>query len=156
MSIKPRYSSNFKVEVEAIVMPKLNKSLPNQPFEMPSTNLNTYLLAVPNFNISSRIDIIIGADMFPKIIEANCKKICGVLLQKTTFGWNIFGNIKRTTSSKVLAATTTTEIADIERFWELEAEEEAAKPENIECEEFFKSTVQRDTDGKFIVSIPLK
>ena len=30
MSLKPRYSSNFKVEVEAIVMPKLNKSLPNQ------------------------------------------------------------------------------------------------------------------------------
>ena len=30
MSLKPRYSSNFKVEVEAIVMPQQNKSLLNQ------------------------------------------------------------------------------------------------------------------------------
>ena len=82
ISLKPRYSSNFKVDVEAIVMPKLNKSLPNKSFEMPSTKLKKYLLADPNFNISSRIDIIIGADMFPKIIEANCRKISGCCYKK--------------------------------------------------------------------------
>ena len=38
MSSKPRYSSNFKVKLEA---------LPNQSFEMPSTELNTFLLADP-------------------------------------------------------------------------------------------------------------
>ena len=109
LNISPRFQSKFNFEIEAIVIPKLQKTLPNKAFNIPSIELNKYILADPNFNMVGRIDIIIGSDLIPEVIM---KKINEMILQETSLGWKH------------------NDVTDLERFWEIEEDAEDVSMEN--------------------------
>ncbi|XP_036317930.1 uncharacterized protein LOC118732911 [Rhagoletis pomonella] len=96
--------------------------------------------------------MVIGGDIFGRIIDRGIKKHNGVLAQATKFGWILSGIIKQKKPGKVTSAVT-----NLERFWELEEEQdEEAKVEDEMCLKKFEETTKQDADGRFIVEIPFK
>lgn len=88
-----------------------------------------------------------------------------ILIQRTQFGWVVFGAVPNHSSmrfqaSKSLVNSLTYSDADselvksISKLWELQ-EPHQTDSSTHECETFFNSTVQRTTEGKYIVRIPL-
>ncbi|XP_054083397.1 uncharacterized protein LOC128920334 [Zeugodacus cucurbitae] len=157
LEIRPRFVSKFVAETEALVLSKLHKALPIKIFEKKAYIWKNKLLADPNFNKPSRIDVVIGADLYPKIMKAGIIKADGLLGQATMLGWIVSGNIERSRSKEVIAAMTTLKLEELERFWEMEEDEEEPKPEDDICEQNYIQTTTRDlTDRRFVVAIPFK
>ncbi|XP_050340313.1 uncharacterized protein LOC126766604, partial [Bactrocera neohumeralis] len=157
LEIKPRFNSKFIAETEALVLSKLHKALPINKFEKKAYIWKNKILADPNFNKPSRIDVVIGADLYPKIMKKGIIKADGLLGQATMLGWIVSGNIERSRSKEVVAAMTTFKLDDLERFWEMEKDEEEPTPEDAICEENYIQTTTRDSiDGRFRVAIPFK
>ncbi|XP_039969957.1 uncharacterized protein LOC120781801 [Bactrocera tryoni] len=96
--------------------------------------------------------MVIGGDIFSRIIEDGVKKNNGVLGQATKFGWILSGIIKQKKFSKITSTTT-----NLERFWELEEiPDENDIEEDDACLKQFEETIKQEDDGPFIVEIPFK
>ncbi|XP_043867339.1 uncharacterized protein LOC122757838 [Drosophila mojavensis] len=134
LTIKPRMSSKFVTSTQALVMPKLQRALPSKKIDMDvNKDWMGCELADPHFNEPSRIDVVIGVDLLPLIMLGNVKKVNETLGQKTELGWIVSGNIARSSNNKVISATTTIRLDDLERFWELESNSSDSE-ENNDCE----------------------
>jgi len=86
------------------------------------------------------------------------KTVNGILGQKTRFRWILSGNITRAAKQKIISATTTINLKDLERFWEFEDEADETITDNAECisesESKFQETTVTNEEGRFVVSIP--
>ncbi|XP_065356502.1 uncharacterized protein LOC135950906 [Calliphora vicina] len=156
---------NLKFTLNAIVLPKLTKRIPAISFDLPnSSQLSSLDLADPNFNCSSQIDLIIGNDSEHFInIEGIKKNICGqASAYNTIFGWVLSGPIETNTVQTFTTTVTPSENSalnnTLRQFWE--QEELPLKPviseEDQYCETFYKQTTTRDSDGRYVVRLPLK
>ncbi|XP_065368694.1 uncharacterized protein LOC135961125 [Calliphora vicina] len=156
---------NLKFTLNAIVLPKLTKRIPAISFDLPnSSQLSSLDLADPNFNCSSQIDLIIGNDSEHFInIEGIKKNICGqASAYNTIFGWVLSGPIETNTVQTLTTTVTPSENSalnnTLRQFWE--QEELPLKPviseEDQYCETFYKQTTTRDSDGRYVVRLPLK
>ncbi|XP_054089198.1 uncharacterized protein LOC128922505 [Zeugodacus cucurbitae] len=74
VEIKPRFLSNHKEKVNAVVLPILTSAQPDLSFNYNFKIWEKYTLADPLFNKSDRIDMVIGGDVFSSIIESGIKK----------------------------------------------------------------------------------
>lgn len=163
--LQPRYPSNFSIEIEALVLNKITKNLPESKFQAKQwKHLNELLLADPNYNVPAPIDILLGADYYSQIIKPQMLK--GYknepVAQLTEFGWIIIGRIATTGKSKIInisSHVSSTEIDEqLKRFWEqeeLHPPRIQTKPE-IECEKHFQNTHRRLSNGRYEVKIPFK
>ncbi|XP_049306025.1 uncharacterized protein LOC125776629 isoform X1 [Bactrocera dorsalis] len=91
----PRNKS-LRLEAEALVLPKLTGLLPSRSINSSILKrLPNIPLADNNFHTSQKVDLLIGADLYPKIILNGVKlKISGSLVaQRTVFGWIITGSV---------------------------------------------------------------
>ena len=121
-------------------------------------------LADPNFMKSGPIDILIGGDFYPNIMLGGTKhNVFGNLMaQESVFGWILTGPIEdRHPRSFTTVVSYYTEMSlnkQLENFWKLEEPPQASRmtPEDEYCEEFFKGTTKRNSEGRFIVSLPFK
>lgn len=125
-------------------------------------------LADPTYYKPSGIDILLGADVFGKIIEDGLVKMPdGVVAQKTMFGWMLSGqkeeNEERNNHNlKTLHITRmVTEDNDmLRKFWEIETDlfkkRKVMTKEEERCEEIYKISTKRDETGRYIVQLPLK
>ncbi|XP_018574806.1 uncharacterized protein LOC108913697 [Anoplophora glabripennis] len=125
-------------------------------------------LADPSFYKPSTVEMFIGADLYYDVICTGMITLDkGPVLQKTRFGWVVAGPMNKLTSevncyfSQNLEKTACelSEIqASLQKFWQLE--EINVKPvlsdEETACEEHFVKTTTRDSEGRFVVSLPLK
>ncbi|XP_059225803.1 uncharacterized protein LOC131997935 [Stomoxys calcitrans] len=165
-SISPRFDSDLHVNVTALVVPQLSGDLPTSSIN-PSVLVEfpNIRLADPKFLESSRIDLLIGADIFNNILLDNVRRnICGSLVaQETIFGWIITGpirnNPKVSSYSTIVSYFSETNLEkQLKRFWEVE--EVPQKPLLSEsdsfCEKLYSETTKRDSDGRYIVSLPFK
>ncbi|XP_049306070.1 uncharacterized protein LOC125776647 [Bactrocera dorsalis] len=91
----PRNKS-LRLEAEALVLPKLTGLLPSRSIN-PSIvkRLPNIPLADNNFYTSQKVDLLIGADLYPKIIlnGVNSKIFGSLVAQRTVFGWIITGSV---------------------------------------------------------------
>lgn len=76
-TVKPRHSDNPIFNIDAVVLNKITCDLPT--FQIPQHIVSEYrdlLLADPNFDKRSSIDIILASDIFPFIYDGkkNCIK----------------------------------------------------------------------------------
>lgn len=105
--------------------------------------------ADPSFNILSDIDMLIGAEIFIKILK--CEQHVGnngnPLLQNTEFGYIISGKVQHSFLSQrkqhclhVKDALSSL----IKKFWELEEnyQEKILPPYELDCENLFKETIR--------------
>ncbi|KAJ8940123.1 hypothetical protein NQ318_009837 [Aromia moschata] len=121
--------NNFKTSVTCLIVPQITGNLPAISFDSNCLNLPPDVnLADPAFNESSKIDMLLGAQLFWRLIRMGQISLGkhNPILQNTALGWK-----KKATTLP------------------LSQEEQSV-------EDYFKATTYRGSDGKFVVRLPLK
>ncbi|XP_047504891.1 uncharacterized protein LOC125049565 [Pieris napi] len=125
ITLRPRLSSDYKLPVSLIVLPKLTSSLPsNDVQQIQSLWLKNKVIADPTYYKKGPIDIILGAQEYSKILLKGFEKLeDGILAQDTEFGWILSGfcSSNKNNGIKVLSCTTRTEeVKHLTKFLEPE------------------------------------
>ncbi|XP_029055145.2 uncharacterized protein LOC114882424 [Osmia bicornis bicornis] len=121
--------------------------------------------ADPEFQHPGRIDLLIGAGLFWKLLCIGQHKagLGNLVWQKTRLGWVLGGSLnwpgESTKPIQACHAITNAQLdASISRFWDLEEvnsrESASTSAASSECEAHFRKTTVRDSDGRYIVSLP--
>mgnify|MGYP005980598039 FL=1 len=123
-------------------------------------------LADPNFNKSTSIDLLIGAEHFWQIIGNEEINIFNkqVHLRETAFGWVVAGKIANTCTQGFVGCTRKFGKDEalnqqLTKFWEMEEQvtnTSTMSVEELACERHFYKTVRRDPSGRFVVRLPFK
>ncbi|XP_075150653.1 uncharacterized protein LOC142224751 [Haematobia irritans] len=140
LSIGSPIDESFVVEATSLVLPKISGNLPS--FQL-SRN---YMSRLPNLRLAD-----------PNLFDSR-----SLIAQQTVFGWLITGSIP---TSIVTGFSTTVEFMEEDgldktllRFWELEDLPRRAicSPADKFCEENYKNITYRDSDGRYVVTLPIK
>ncbi|XP_050315538.1 uncharacterized protein LOC126750080 [Anthonomus grandis grandis] len=168
--IKPHFSPEPKFSMKVLVLPEICSQLPHRMVNTEHIkNLDTFELADAQFWRPGRIDLLIGAEMFPFIVKS-CKPMDSIdhpLFLETVFGWVIMGNgkpLENSSNSSRLCLTAnclTLESLDehLKRLWELDniPLKKIESPEATFCEEFYSNTYARDpASNKYVVALPFR
>ena len=155
--------SEFQLEVEALVMPRLTGIIPTQPLGIVNKlELSNLRLADKLFDQPGRIEMLLGADIYPHIIKEGVLKFNNnsFLAQNTIFGWVISGSNKTNKgSSTARISSFHSEVsleAQLKAFWESEEVPCTKFPSESErlCEIQYKNCTKRGSDGKYTVKLP--
>lgn len=159
--------NSYTAVVDCIISEQITDKLP--AFTMPRGTYNiprNLNLADPQFNISSRIDILIGAEIFWELLCVGQIRSSQEhpTLQKTRLGWILAGQLSHGTSSekkiRSFHATISNEQLQeqLSRFWQIEEVGEFTeynKEENY-CENHFLDNVSQTSQGRYVVKLPFK
>ncbi|CAK1603670.1 unnamed protein product [Parnassius mnemosyne] len=166
--VKSKCVSNFSVNIKAYVLKSLTRRLPAKEVKICGwPQLKSMKLADPHFHTPSRIDILLGADVFCKIIGSGLIRGPGNLVaQYTNLGWILSGSVSKSASSlPQITSLHVTRLDDetnnlLRKFWEIDVEHYRSKKiltkEETKCEEIYKNTTTRDETGRYVVQLPLK
>ncbi|CAB0044201.1 unnamed protein product, partial [Trichogramma brassicae] len=166
LSLQSCTSPKLSIHVLAAVLTKLTSVLPKQRINgSQSSHLRGLDLADPAYETPAPIDCLIGAEMWPDIIQAGLRRgpSGSPAAYKTVFGWVITGPTTKPTAQQstldafTITLTSTDALSnDLRKFWELEELTPAAgsSPTGDKCEEHFRSTHQRDESGRYYVRLP--
>jgi len=105
---------------------------------------------------------LIGADIFPYVVSGEKKQgdVNQPIAFSTVFGWVLMGRISSPVASIPVTMCSTLESIDwtFKLFLEVENVPTVVKntPEDIECEEIYKETTNRQPDGRYTVNLPFK
>ncbi|XP_055842769.1 uncharacterized protein LOC129909721 [Episyrphus balteatus] len=167
-TLRSKFDKQFSLSARALVLKTVSDSLPSISIDIGNTqNLFDFPLADPCFNQSGKIDLLIGADLYPLIIRDGLKfnVFQRIMAQNTVFGWVLLGpleppisqnNIEYTRSLSFFNEVTVDE--EIQRFWKLEELPQILFLTAAEqfCENLFEKTTYRDKTGRFVVRLPFK
>ncbi|XP_050293812.1 uncharacterized protein LOC126734295 [Anthonomus grandis grandis] len=154
--------NGFCLDISCLVVPHITNNLPN--FKLNKRDLNiphNITLADPNFDIPGDIDMLIGADYFWDLICVGQLKLGanGPYAQKTKFGWIVSGRISSEAHQEVRCHLVQNVDLDkqLTRFWEIEEfpRVKILSSEEKACEQHFLKTFKRDSNNRFVVTIPL-
>ncbi|XP_011502127.1 PREDICTED: uncharacterized protein LOC105365607 [Ceratosolen solmsi marchali] len=155
-------------KVYAHILESLTTTLPSFNTKPDWPHLKHLTLADPEYFIPRSIDIVLGADVYGKIIRPDIIKGAPSMpiAQLTIFGWLIIGPANSTNNVNTVTFHTTTQMMEedlhelLTKFW---VQEEVPKTldcrytlEELWCEEFYKATYSRDSTGMYTVRIPIK
>lgn len=166
--IKSKSGNNYTTEVKAYVLKSLTTRMPAKNIEIHANwfNFNNMKLADPTFDTPGRIDILLGADVFSKIIDSGLVRgPSGVIAQYTQLGWILSGEVtKGDRLSNISCLHITSYVSEdnnlLKKFWEIETEPYTKKKlltdEEEICEHIYKQTTMRDETGRYVVHLPLK
>ena len=125
-------------------------------------HINHLNLADPSFNIPSKVDVLLGADVVEEILLENKIKDNGLYLRNSIFGWVVSGSVATLDAHCITTHLAVSSEADtrklLSKFWKLEcfSEQKYLTFEERKCEEHYKATTQRNTEGRFVVQMPIK
>lgn len=159
--------NGFRSNISCLVIPKITDPLPAVSFDKTQIKLPKHIiLADPSFNQSGEIDLLLGSEIFWKVIRNNQFQLGKSMptLHDTQFGWVVAGdiNLSNTHQSRhtLNSYSCTLELLDarLKSFWEIENVDFQRKytPEEQACEDHFVKNTFRDSDGRFVVTTPLK
>ncbi|XP_058456975.1 uncharacterized protein LOC131434325 [Malaya genurostris] len=157
--------SSYSENVQLHVLPKLTSKLPLQAVNSRTLAIPAgVILADPTFCEPGSIDLIIGAEYYYDLLLNERMKLSenGPILQRTVFGWVVSGRVPGTNLEIPRTITHTCASIDLRdllaKFWELEScnNRSTHSVEETMCEEIFDRTTVRDSDGRFIVTLPKK
>ncbi|XP_076660440.1 uncharacterized protein LOC143363793 [Halictus rubicundus] len=163
VSLRSPVDDEFQVTLEALVTKSLVSPTPSQPVSLGDwPHVKGLPLADPHFSDPAQVDVLLGAD------------VCGMLLLekrvgppgtpaaiRTPFGWTLLGPIEVSgppRSTRIHCVRRQEPLPDLQRFWELEelSHETPMSPDELSCEELFRSTTRRDPSGRYVVRLPFK
>ncbi|XP_050293840.1 uncharacterized protein LOC126734311 [Anthonomus grandis grandis] len=139
----------FSDFISCLVISKITQFLPTMSFNVSQWNLPADLeLADDSFNIPGPVDILLGVDIFYRILLNEQINSPGLpVVQKTKLGW-IFGGHFNKNFNKLT------------KFWELEHCPETLNQLYSDseqfCEDHFMQNYSRDHKGHFIVKFPFR
>ncbi|KAF2903195.1 hypothetical protein ILUMI_02997 [Ignelater luminosus] len=129
-------------------------------------------LADPNFYLSSAIDMLIGCDLFFKLLLGGQIRLGKnmPLMQTTLLGWIVSGSISRVQNNNnssvnamqtICLFTCETPIDfELQKFWAMEeiipSCDTFLTKEELVCEAHFAKTITQTSTGRFVVKLPLK
>lgn len=153
----------FKQRMDFLVLRKVTSDTPAVSFPTAHWRIpESVALADPEFNVSRRIDLIIGAGHFYSFLRDGRIRLAHNLpmLVETVFGWIVTGRIESLPAAETVAChvVQTSAIDDqLDRFWRLEEVSGSTySVEEQQCENFYRETVSRDNSGRYIVRMPRK
>ncbi|XP_036346166.1 uncharacterized protein LOC118755440 [Rhagoletis pomonella] len=164
-AIQLRSHTDPLINIEAIVLvlPQLTRDLPTcQISAMTRQSFPDLVLADKRFFVNEPVDLVLGGDIYPQIILSGMRKnvLNTLLAQETVFGWILTGRADSVspTNNIVSYFNELTLDKQLAAFWELEdvPKKKGINEDDKYCEELFKATTTRNTDGKYIVSLPFK
>ncbi|XP_018311205.1 uncharacterized protein [Mycetomoellerius zeteki] len=165
VQLSSRYYA-FKITIECLVLNRITESLPSFTIDKDAFKIPQNLpLADPEFHRSTYIDILLGAEVFWNTLCVGQIKESSdhPLLQKTLFGWVIGGEYpSRAVQQRVIQCNVAVDKPEleqlVERFWQIEqiSGKTMLTEEERECEEHFKKTYRRTSQGRFVVQLPIK
>jgi hypothetical protein len=156
--------SRFRRKLEFLVVPKLTTKLPVQSFERDVCLIPKNLaLADPNFNQASKVDILLGMEVFNEILNTHELKLGNdsLVARSTQFGYVIGGTLKTRSEAneQFCGLISNEEIHDqLKVFWEIN-DMKNSKVLNLEeqsVEQHYQQTHYRYADGRYGVHIPFK
>lgn len=153
--------------LQAFILPCLTCKIPTFTVNLDSiSSIKNLRLADPDFNRPGSIDMIIGSDSYSKIIlpETIPATSSSPLAQLTIFGWVLSGPVPSGEASFNTASCHCAIDSDLDklllRFWTQEEvhcpKEFSLNPDEMFCEEHYRITHSRDSQGRYIVRLPLK
>lgn len=158
-------------QIKTIVLPRIASNL---LFHLPSAVLQRFAqlqladLTYTNTNVSSSIDMLLGAEYYAQLVTSAHSIIQGFPAAiPSQLGWLLMGRVNEATEDynhEQRTSLFTSNIEDpiaaqLQRFWEIEDVGESCpieNPEDTECENHFKRTHRRDESGRYIVQLPFK
>lgn len=161
--IVPLNNRDISLNVQALVVPRVTGKIPTHTFsplnidKIPSLNY-----ADPHFYESGEIDLLLGGDLYPLILRNGVKHgiFETLVAQETIFGWIITGPTPSSSTQIVsMAHMTKVSIDDqLTKFWELEeiSQKKFLSEEDKKCEEIYRSSTIRNSEGRYIVCLPFK
>lgn len=157
--------TNFKADLECLTLDKISERIPlisltRECIQIPK-NIK---LADPEFHVSKNIDMLLGVELFYKLLCVGQIKLGKnqPYLQKTLLGWLVSGRAPMNSSVQATSICNISTLSDlnenIQKFWELENMHNAQiySSEEMLCEAHFINSTTRGSDGRFIVSLPFR
>jgi len=154
------------ISVKAYVLPRLTVYTPGRvQWDAARHALQDFSFADPDPTSSCPIELLIGADLYPRIIQDGVRRdpAGSLLAQNSIFGWILSRRMhsvaKPETRIHVHHATALDEVNILlKRFWELDSvpTSSAHSVEEQRCEEHFSRTHSRLSSGRYMVRIPFK
>ncbi|XP_041975756.1 uncharacterized protein LOC121730680 [Aricia agestis] len=152
------------ITAKAYVLRRINSRLPSQELPSdtwPSSEISD--LADPHFHKPASIDVLLGAVVYSHIIlDGIIKRNESLIALNSRLGWLVSGEVTQSghKSHKVAVMHTQVEVDQLLRqFWEINEYSPNVKPlskSEIQCEEHFKITHTRNTDGRYELRLPFK
>ncbi|XP_046141252.1 uncharacterized protein LOC123987702 [Osmia bicornis bicornis] len=172
-AVQSLVSSEFKIEAEALVLPRLTSQLPTRRLiEIDLEQFGELPLADPHFNIPDSVDLILGADMYGQLLRPGLQHLTGsrLVAQNTVLGWVISGSAQSSSSRRAesshqeplraLHCASEDNLNEcLQQFWRLEELPPSVRilePEDEACENQFVATHSRNAGGRYVVQLPLK
>lgn len=166
--LRSMVNKEFMVNIEALVVPRIATLKPTIP-QTEWKHLSGLQLADPQSHATNRIDILLGASTFARIILSGLSKGENgqPMAQNTELGWIISGNSEGANLHQQVVPVFTLlsgesdndKLAlELRRFWEVESipKQTLLTPQEQMAEQHFKDNLQRGSDGRFIVKLPFK
>ncbi|XP_024893519.1 uncharacterized protein LOC112468532 [Temnothorax curvispinosus] len=151
----------FAAKLLFLVVPRITETLSAQTINRCDLNLpRNITLADPEFCTHSKIDALMGAELFYQLLCVGQIKLGNALiLQKTRLGWILSGAIHdRGPASNRIACNLVVDSLDaqVAKFWEIEEVSSVRRLSDDEraCEQHFSQTHSRDESGRYIVRLP--
>ncbi|XP_050358752.1 uncharacterized protein LOC126779045 [Nymphalis io] len=164
IAISSIHDTETVIELGAHVLSRLTSFLQIKPIVMNNwPELKKLKFADPNYHTPGKIDILLGSDVYGKIIEEGLLRspYGTTIAQKTNLGWVLSGQVISPTTHSIFVNLHTQMSDDelLKKFWELEAEptdkiNQRLTPEEQKCEDLFATTTKRDCKGRYIVRLP--
>lgn len=164
VAVQPRFAVEPVLAVHAWVLPSITADLPrnNLPVGIKDRYSNL-ALADPAFNVAAPIDILLGSDVYPFIM--NGKKIvvdeCLPAAFSSIFGWVLIGPVSGADVGPYhsMPVSLTVSIEQLmDNFWRVEEPEPAPEVFTDEgrCERIFREQCVRLPSGRFSVPLPFR
>ncbi|XP_062713817.1 uncharacterized protein LOC115255489 [Aedes albopictus] len=153
----------FSIPLNCLVLKKLTSDLPAVMIPISNWSIPKHItLADPEFNVPRKVDLIIGAEHFYAILQGGRLQLGpqAPTLVESRFGWFVSGKVSYASIPQALVCCTSTLESlnqNIEKFWKLEElDKPLPSPTEQRCENFYKETVSRKADGRYVVKYPKK
>ncbi|KAL0810831.1 hypothetical protein ABMA28_010141 [Loxostege sticticalis] len=159
--------SSFSALLSCVVLPIISDQLPTRSFSKDHLNLSDVQLADPQFNKSSNVDLLLGAELFWELLGTEQRSLGdnNPVLRSSKLGWLVTTPMVSDVSSSDSLRCNLSRADDIvelnnnlSKFWELEKvpRKSVLSEEEALCEQHFLANTSRDADGRFIVKLPLR
>ncbi|XP_024884721.1 uncharacterized protein LOC112462887, partial [Temnothorax curvispinosus] len=158
-------TTGYRKQLDCLVVDTITQRLPINEISKSDIRIPRGItLADPQFNQTSKIDLLIGAEIFFDLLCIGRIKVTEnqPTWQKTVFGWIASGNCitgDQYMKSTVCNMSMNDQLnASLMKFWQLESCERIATrtPEERAFENHFMQTHKRDSEGRFVVTLPIK
>ncbi|XP_029178087.1 uncharacterized protein LOC114945904 [Nylanderia fulva] len=166
VALRSRLSPASEIAVDAFVLRTLTNLIPSRHVSGCSwPHIQGLQLADPRFDVPSRIDVILGADVYGQVLQPDVRhgEPGSPTAQLTSLGWVLLGTLSTRSGGTVNSQLSVHHVqardalaAVLQQFWELEnvGADKPLSPEEEQAEQHFVSTHSRDADGRYVVRLP--